>query len=101
MRQIERECNKLDWTHGAGLSSRDSSDQLYSGGAYKLGGSESSSTMSPRELAARAAEMRMTTEEKEIEQNCGCGGNDKGLFLPDNMKHNQSDTEGDSMDTSC
>jgi hypothetical protein len=79
MRQIERECNELDWTGGAGLTSMYDSDDkessaLYSGGSYRLGGSESSEINVPvRELAARAAMMRMTAEEEEIQQHCGCG----------------------------
>ena len=78
MRQIERECNELDWTGGAGLSAMNGDDKvssaLYSGGSYRLGGSESSQINTPvRELAARAAMMRLTAEEEEIQEHCGCG----------------------------
>jgi hypothetical protein len=84
MRQIERECTSMDWTHGAGLSTSSSGaapQQLYTGGTYRLGGSQAIHEETPlRELAAQAALSRMTEEEAEIEQNCGCGRND--LFLP-------------------
>jgi hypothetical protein len=70
MRQIERECNELDWTQGAGLANEDATE-LYSGGSYRLGGSEAN--LPVRELAARAAMMRMTAEEEEIQLHCGCG----------------------------
>lgn len=78
MRQIERECNELDWTGGAGLSAMNGDDKvssaLYSGGSDRLGGSESSQINTPvRELAARAAMMRLTAEEEEIQEHCGCG----------------------------
>ena len=93
MRQIERECLAMDWTHGEGLS-HDDGDAMeidtYQGGTYRLGGSEPSATqgVSKRELAARAAMARMTPEEQEIEENCGCGRTD--LFLP-----KQKPTSGD------
>lgn len=70
MRQIERECNELDWTHGAGLANDDATE-LYSGGNYRLGGSKAN--LPVRELAARAAMMRMTAEEEEIQLHCECG----------------------------
>jgi hypothetical protein len=94
MRQIERECTELDWTGGQGLSSLQLTGQssigstLYTGGTHRLGGDAETSAASEtttgtvplRELAARAALSRMTIEEEEIEQNCGCGKVD--LFLP-------------------
>jgi hypothetical protein len=70
MRQIERECNELDWTQGAGFANDDTTE-LYSGGSYRLGGSKSN--LPVRELAARSAMMRMTAEEEEIQLHCGCG----------------------------
>jgi hypothetical protein len=76
MRQIELECKTLDWTQGSGLQEVIATDGVaFQGGTYRLGGSGGASrTMeSIRELAARAAERRMTAEEKEIEQHCGCG----------------------------
>lgn len=72
MRQIERECIEMDWTQGQGLTRE--SDDIPEGGTYRLGGnSHKSSNLSARELAARAAMMRLTTEEREIQDNCGCG----------------------------
>lgn len=79
MRQIEKECNELDWTQGAGLSSsvegyESATSTLYSGGSFRLGGSDTSTRNVPvRELAARAAMMRLTKEEEEIFEHCGCG----------------------------
>jgi hypothetical protein len=95
-RQVEKECTSLDWTNGAGLSSAGNvsdpaAGTLYTAGAYRLGGgdgdgagenspSTSTDRASMRELAARAALMRLTAEEEEMQQNCGCGRQD--LFLP-------------------
>jgi hypothetical protein len=85
MRQIERECTELDWTGGEGLVSQQGQSALYTGGTYRLGGDDETSAAANnkttvRELAARAALLRMTAEEEEIEQNCGCGKED--WFLP-------------------
>ena len=92
MRQIEKECNDLDWTQGEGLSNAATPVPLpYQGGTYRLGGGgsngEADSTTNHlhqqptrRDLSLRAALQRMTAEEEEIEQNCGCGPTD--LFLP-------------------
>ena len=88
MRQIESECNEMDWTQGAGLSALEAAvDTAFEGGTYRLGGSHKhrdnsseNGSLSRRELAARAAMQRMTVEEEEIQNNCGCGRND--LFLP-------------------
>jgi hypothetical protein len=89
-RIVEKECTELDWTKGAGLSSdagaaAGSNNTLYTAGTYRLGGTDETTTSqtdraSVRELAARAALMRLTAEEEEIQQNCGCGRSD--LFLP-------------------
>ncbi len=76
MRQIEKECNEMDWTGGAGLSQVSvDDDNAYAGGIFRLGGEKkmTSQTMSVRELAAKAAEIRMTKEEREIQNGCGCG----------------------------
>jgi len=96
MRRIERECNEMDWTRSNGSSTavstgsrynsssydnnNDEADaaimgQLFLGGSGRLGGSSSGSAdnLSARELALRAAIQRMTTEEEEIQLNCGCG----------------------------
>jgi hypothetical protein len=91
MRLVERECTSMDWTNGAGLSSVPAMPgTLYSGGTYRLGGSSDlEHCQQPlRELAAQAALSRMTEEEHDIEQNCGCG--QKDLFLP--KVHNQNET---------
>ena len=100
MRQIEAECNSLDWTRGAGLSdmSGDQDVSIYKGGIFRLGGDDDKSqsstppdNFSRRELAAQAAMRRMTMEEQEVQNNCGCGRKD--LFLPPK-------SDGDSMDQS-
>lgn len=94
-RLVEKECTELDWTKGAGLSSVGNTgaagslanSSLYTAGTYRLGGADENTIStadtdraSMRELAARAALMRLTAEEEEIQQNCGCGRSD--LFLP-------------------
>lgn len=87
MRQIEKECNEMDWTQGSGLSANDAEMQSYSGGTFRLGGSESNNNkrnMSARELRAQAALSRMTKEEEEIQQHCGCGRTAK--FLPPGLQ---------------
>lgn len=78
MRQIESECNEMDWTQGSGLADM-RLDSAYEAGSYRLGGG-TSTNLSARELAARAAMTRLTAEELEIYDNCGCGGEAK--FLP-------------------
>ncbi|KAL7565257.1 hypothetical protein ACA910_014552 [Epithemia clementina (nom. ined.)] len=113
MRQIEKECNELDWTQGAGLSRTTESLLPYQGGTYRLGGGEGDTSkdgtnhknstsqhhrrgqqhqqqrhLSHRELALRAALQRMTAEEQEIEQNCGCGRAD--VFLPEAQRPSSS-----------
>ena len=110
MRQIEKECNEMDWTGGAGLSQMSlDGDNAYSGGTYRLGGGEnersSSQTINVRELAARAAEMRMTKEEEEIQNACGCGKMDhqsnddsKSIVIESRSKTNYSEIEDEEMD---
>ena len=70
----------------------------YQGGTYRLGGEENSEesispnlqTMSIRDLTARAAMARMSQEEQEIEDACGCGRPIHGRY---NMPiHSQSST---------
>jgi len=88
MRQIEKDCNEMNWTKGTGqsLGGRGSHsqysdeyddvgiDQLYIGGTGRLGGSDDTTKhLTRRELMARAAMTRISTEEEEIEMNCGCG----------------------------
>jgi len=86
-RQIEKECKEMDWTEGAGLE--DTGDHVkdlhrFSGGTYVLGGNEHNLNhhlIPSRELAARSALMRLTAEEEEITQCCGCGHKEeKGAF---------------------
>ncbi|GKY94985.1 hypothetical protein MPSEU_000463100 [Mayamaea pseudoterrestris] len=109
MRVIERECTSMDWTRGAGLSSMNAvSGQpatLYTGGTYRLGGCHENDAaydtnnirQQPlRELAAQAALARMTKEEREIEEHCGCGRND--LFLPPKQQNDKS-KDSDEMNT--
>ena len=98
MRQIESECNDLDWTKGGHYSSTSSSSSLqttdgsasslFSGGTYVLGtamnnsindnsssdrhNSHQLSLLPTRELAARAAMKRLSDEEQEIQEACGC-----------------------------
>lgn len=82
MRQIERECNEMDWTQGSGVSRGGDSimtDSGYEGGSYRLGGT--AENLSARELAARAAMSRLTLEEQEIYASCGCR-QDEAKFLP-------------------
>jgi hypothetical protein len=85
MRQIEQECNAMDWTEGAGLSTEPSADfPVFEGGTFRLGGDSGDpiamASRSRRELAAQAALRRITVEEEEIANNCGCNRHD--LFLP-------------------
>jgi hypothetical protein len=81
MRQIEKECQDMDWTQGSGLSNTDTSEEVVPGGAFRLGGEQRSNNVTARELAARAAMTRLSGGEEEIEQNCGCG-REHDLFLP-------------------
>lgn len=65
MRQIERECKALDWTHGEGLSA--SVDvPAFEGGTHRLGGDAAPEDMSPQERAAQAACRR------QHPANCNC-----------------------------
>ena len=93
MRQVEAECNEMDWTRGAGLVGIDeeSPATLFEGGAFRLGGNSETGALSRRELVAQAALQRMTEEEQEIENNCGCGH--KNLFLPPEEKDEPMDSE--------
>ena len=118
MRQVESECNDLDWTKDGntlggvdGNSAHNFGSELgesspYQGGTYRLGGdmstmphsSSSTQPLSIRELAARAAMMRLSTEEEEIQQACGCN-------LAQSTVYSEGVTtadliEGDDMDDS-
>lgn len=112
MRQVEQECNQMDWTQGAGISSStsyvDTNTASFQGGTFRLGGGTDHTTeASPRELAWRAAVVRMTQEEQEIEQNCPCGALQRNdLFLPkqtcneDEKSATSSSKDDDAMDLS-
>lgn len=93
-RQVEKECTELDWTNGAGLSSVAEAElvdeHLYTAGTYRLGGTSAPAQESTRELAARAALLRLTAEEEEMQANCGCGRTD--LFLPESATSSSSHT---------
>jgi len=80
-RQIEKECN--EWNNGyKSLSGNNfstnnyhnnDSQSLFMGGTGKLGGQNIvSGSISSRELAARAALLRLSGEEEEIQLCCGC-----------------------------
>eukprot|EP00584_Thalassiosira_punctigera_P002897 CAMPEP_0172533862 /NCGR_PEP_ID=MMETSP1067-20121228/6429_1 /TAXON_ID=265564 ORGANISM="Thalassiosira punctigera, Strain Tpunct2005C2" /NCGR_SAMPLE_ID=MMETSP1067 /ASSEMBLY_ACC=CAM_ASM_000444 /LENGTH=359 /DNA_ID=CAMNT_0013318571 /DNA_START=132 /DNA_END=1208 /DNA_ORIENTATION=+ len=86
MRQIEKECNELDWRRDGrrlgGLTSAysthcETDSSSYAGGTYVLGSNNNhtlneSRGISKRELIARATEMRLTEEEQQIQDSCGC-----------------------------
>ena len=95
MRLIEKESNALDWTGGQGLQSlEDVGMTTYSGGTHRLGGNSTmENPMTARDLRAQAAMNRMTREEEEIEESCGCGR--EALFLPSSL---QKLNEGESYD---
>jgi len=119
MRQVERECNDLDWTKDGntlggvdGNSAGNFGNELgetspYQGGTYRLGGdmgpmlhsSSSTQPLTTRELAARAAMMRLSKEEEEIQEACGCN------LLQSTTVYSEGITtasliEGDEMDDS-
>jgi hypothetical protein len=108
MRQIERECNELDWTNGNGLSNiGGENSSMYEAGTYRLGGDATNTALSPRELAAAAAEMRMTEEEREIEENCGSSSSRRQRLLllplpqqPVDAQENDNKSNADEMDSS-
>jgi WLM domain len=113
MRQIEMECNELDWTQGDSLSSISDTDggSGYTGGTFRLGGESGGigtavKVLSPRELRAEAAIKRMTAEEEEIQQHCGCGREatilPKSLLQPTSSSDHGSSGSRDEtyMDTS-
>eukprot|EP00554_Chaetoceros_debilis_P004307 CAMPEP_0194086292 /NCGR_PEP_ID=MMETSP0149-20130528/20574_1 /TAXON_ID=122233 /ORGANISM="Chaetoceros debilis, Strain MM31A-1" /LENGTH=395 /DNA_ID=CAMNT_0038769355 /DNA_START=132 /DNA_END=1319 /DNA_ORIENTATION=- len=86
MRQVEQECNDFNasgnslgggkggegYVAGGGFDNVDA----FQGGTYTLGSSDTGSgvptTLSARELFARAAMSRMSQEEQDIENACGC-----------------------------
>uniref|UniRef100_A0A7S4N2I3 WLM domain-containing protein n=1 Tax=Odontella aurita TaxID=265563 RepID=A0A7S4N2I3_9STRA len=88
MRQIEKECNEMDWKRGSGSTTTGTvgcqhaveensvatSSRRFEGGTRRLGGDSLglSHQIPARDLAARAAVMRLTVEEEEIRRGCGC-----------------------------
>ena len=86
MRQIEREVNEADWTSNGRGRVLDNGYQRYQGPStsassngggvphvYRLGGDEGlKQALRPAELAALAAERRLSPEEQEVEGGCGC-----------------------------
>lgn len=88
MRQIEREVNEADWTTNGRGRVLDNGYQRYQGPptssaanvareshVYRLGGDEElKQSLRPAELAALAAERRLSPEEEEVEGGCGCTG---------------------------
>lgn len=93
MREVEKECNSLNWKTSGGSSVGGSSgiaeDDLtaemmevskkFQGGSRRLGGSsaEIANLLDARDMAANAAVGRLTQEEEEVCENCGCG--DEGI----------------------
>ena len=83
----------------------------YVGGTYRLGGNDTTTSsqsnnphhtpLTARELRAQAAESRMTAEEEEIQEHCGCGR--QALFLPpggmENNSSHTTDNDTQNMDT--
>jgi hypothetical protein len=73
MRQIKKECLEMDWTNGNGISTEDQSMSGVSGGTHALGGTTTREGLTARELAGRAAVLRLTADEEEVRASCGCG----------------------------
>jgi len=108
MRQIEKECTEYDWTQGEGLSTDDYvGTPSYTGGTFRLGGNQrdgndndlqtTNDKVAARELRARAALERMTKEEMEIQEHCGCGREPK--FLPPSLQSRpKSSNDGSCSD---
>ncbi|KAG9294389.1 hypothetical protein G9A89_001894 [Geosiphon pyriformis] len=84
-RQLNKEVVELDWTQSKGqkighieyfesLEDERVGEQLFEGGAFRLGGgSDLTKSKSRREILAQAALTRLTKEEQEIEEGCGLG----------------------------
>eukprot|EP00339_Tiarina_fusa_P022859 CAMPEP_0117061480 /NCGR_PEP_ID=MMETSP0472-20121206/42797_1 /TAXON_ID=693140 ORGANISM="Tiarina fusus, Strain LIS" /NCGR_SAMPLE_ID=MMETSP0472 /ASSEMBLY_ACC=CAM_ASM_000603 /LENGTH=349 /DNA_ID=CAMNT_0004780165 /DNA_START=22 /DNA_END=1071 /DNA_ORIENTATION=+ len=73
MRQIKTECLEMDWTNGNGVSTIDQGTDRVTGGTCVLGGGISQQCIPAKELAGRAAALRLTAEEEEVRASCGCG----------------------------
>jgi len=88
MRKIKRECLQLDWTEGNGTTPwfpSNTTDVV--GGTHRLGGIQHGSSLSAQALAGRAALIRLSAEEAEIEKNCGCG-KQFSLYAPNGKANN-------------
>eukprot|EP00586_Coscinodiscus_wailesii_P020536 CAMPEP_0172509242 /NCGR_PEP_ID=MMETSP1066-20121228/218634_1 /TAXON_ID=671091 /ORGANISM="Coscinodiscus wailesii, Strain CCMP2513" /LENGTH=365 /DNA_ID=CAMNT_0013287627 /DNA_START=135 /DNA_END=1232 /DNA_ORIENTATION=+ len=108
MRKVERECNEMDWTNGIGKSvggtdgpycaevNNFDSDMnvCFEGGSGRLGSKTSDRNVPLRELTARAAMMRLSAEEKDIQRHCGCGGAGN-VILPPGEKVMEDDEENE------
>jgi len=79
MRQVEKESNENDWTNGAGISSLPGPGQAqFAGGVGRLGGAavppHAHTTQKGKSaFLADMTEMRLSQEEQEVCDNCGCG----------------------------
>ena len=93
MRQVEIECNEMSWTKGPSNTTGgggsvaalgDFSKEIahlskpFDGGTFRLGGISETALQQQqhvpaRVLAANAAELRLTMEDEEVLNNCGCG----------------------------
>ena len=94
MRQIKKECIEMDWTRGNGTAMNDTKYTI-TGGSYILGrDSQSEMRLSVRELAGRAAMLRLSAEEEEIRRNCGCGL-EQSLFIPNEDRYHTDTSQTD------
>jgi hypothetical protein len=101
MRQIKKECLEMDWTKGSGTIDIDNDYTSYTkGGTYLLGGSKDETSLTKRALAARAAVLRLSTEEEEVKRNCGCGHGHDGKILFDSAGESHHRDDGSRMDES-
>jgi hypothetical protein len=98
MRQIKKECLEMDWTKGSGTIDVDKDDTSYTkGGTYLLGGKKDETGLTTRVLAARAAVLRLSTEEEEVKRSCGCG---HGKILFDSAGESRHRDDGSRVDES-
>jgi hypothetical protein len=91
----------MDWTKGSGtIKSVDNDDTSYTkGGTYLLGGKKRETGLTTRVLAARAAVLRLSTEEEEVKQSCGCG-HGYGKILFDSAGESRHLDDGSRVDES-
>jgi len=89
MRQIEKDCNEMDWTQGSGSTVGDALSHeedegfrtthvSFDGGSFRLGGDTErlAQTTTARDLAARAAMLRSTAKRDEMQMKCVFGKSD-------------------------